>query len=140
MAAKVLALVSPVSLPSGDEVPHIFTRKSRLRPGKFLITGAKRVLQQNLTISRPNDPNRKWSVHRSNLATPLSSTWVQQLRAKLVVANFLNSIATHSVVTPILASKLCRLISIKYSPTAEQLRSSRHAMLATSFRAYLRQA
>jgi hypothetical protein len=39
---------SPVSLSSGDEAPHIFTRKSRLRPGKFLITGAKRVLQQNL--------------------------------------------------------------------------------------------
>jgi hypothetical protein len=38
---------SPVSLSLGDEVPHIFTRKSRLRPGKFLITGAKRVLQQN---------------------------------------------------------------------------------------------
>jgi hypothetical protein len=34
------------SLSSGNEVPHIFTRKSRLRPGKFLITGAKRVLQQ----------------------------------------------------------------------------------------------
>jgi hypothetical protein len=26
-----------VSLSSGDEVPHIFTRKSRLRPGKFLM-------------------------------------------------------------------------------------------------------
>jgi hypothetical protein len=37
-----------MSLSSGDEVPHIFTRKSRLRPGKFLTTGAKRVLQQNL--------------------------------------------------------------------------------------------
>ena len=39
---------SPVSLSSGDEVPHIFTRKSRLRPGEFLITCAKRLLQQNL--------------------------------------------------------------------------------------------
>jgi hypothetical protein len=36
-----------MSLSSGDEVLHIFTRKSRLRPGKFLITGAKRILQQN---------------------------------------------------------------------------------------------
>ena len=27
---------SPVSLSSGDEAPHIFTRKSRLRRGKFL--------------------------------------------------------------------------------------------------------
>src|ERR1700730_7451814 len=39
---------SPVSLSSGDEVPHIFTRKSRLRPKEFLIASAKRLLQQNL--------------------------------------------------------------------------------------------
>ena len=39
---------SPVSLPSGDEVPHIFTRKARLRPREFLISSAKRLLQQNL--------------------------------------------------------------------------------------------
>src|SRR5262249_57967380 len=38
---------SPVSLSSGDEVPHIFTRKSRPQPGEFLIIGAKRLLQQN---------------------------------------------------------------------------------------------
>jgi hypothetical protein len=37
-----------VSLSSGDEVPHIFTRKSRLQPGEFLITSAKRLLQQYL--------------------------------------------------------------------------------------------
>src|SRR5262249_16730427 len=37
---------SPVSLSSGDEVPHIFARKSRLQPGEFLITSAKRLLQQ----------------------------------------------------------------------------------------------
>jgi hypothetical protein len=36
-----------VSLSSGDEVPHIFTRKSRLQPGEFLITSAKRLLQHN---------------------------------------------------------------------------------------------
>src|SRR6516225_5925169 len=39
---------SPVSLSSGDEVPHIFTRKSRLQPGEFLVTSAKRLLQQYL--------------------------------------------------------------------------------------------
>src|SRR5258708_15736414 len=39
---------SPVSLSSGDEVPHIFTRKSRLQPKEILITSAKRLLQQNL--------------------------------------------------------------------------------------------
>src|ERR1700730_17043528 len=37
---------SPVRLPSGDEVPHIFTRNSRVQPGKFLIGSAKRLLQQ----------------------------------------------------------------------------------------------
>jgi hypothetical protein len=41
---------SPVSLSSGNEVPHIFTRKSRLQPGEFLITSAKRLLQQYLPI------------------------------------------------------------------------------------------
>jgi hypothetical protein len=39
---------SPASLSSGNEVPHIFTRKSRLRPKEFLISSAKRLLQQNL--------------------------------------------------------------------------------------------
>ena len=39
---------SPVSLSSGDEVPHIFTRKSRLQLGELLITSAKRLLQHNL--------------------------------------------------------------------------------------------
>jgi hypothetical protein len=39
---------SPASLSSGNEVPHIFTRKSRVRPKEILITSAKRLLQQNL--------------------------------------------------------------------------------------------
>ena len=38
---------SPASLSSGDEVPHIFTRKSRVQPKEILITSAKRLLQQN---------------------------------------------------------------------------------------------
>ena len=38
---------SPVNLTLGDAVPHIFTRKSRLRPLEFLILGAKRLLQHN---------------------------------------------------------------------------------------------
>src|SRR6516165_4658167 len=41
---------SPVSLSSGDEVPHIFTRKSRLQPGEFLIPSGERLLQHNLPI------------------------------------------------------------------------------------------
>src|SRR4029077_18388291 len=39
---------SPASLPSGDEGPHIFTRKSRAQPKEILIASAKRLLQQNL--------------------------------------------------------------------------------------------
>ena len=33
-----------------DEVPHIFTRKPRLRPLEFLILGAKRLLQHNRAL------------------------------------------------------------------------------------------
>jgi hypothetical protein len=36
---------SPVSLSPGDEVPHMFTRKPRLRLGKIVISSAKRLLQ-----------------------------------------------------------------------------------------------
>jgi hypothetical protein len=42
---------SPASLSSGDEVPHIFTRKSRVQPKEILITSAKRLLQQNRHIA-----------------------------------------------------------------------------------------
>jgi hypothetical protein len=38
---------SPASLSSGNEVPHIFTRKSCVQPKEILITSAKRLLQQN---------------------------------------------------------------------------------------------
>jgi hypothetical protein len=40
--------VSPASLSSGNEIPHIFTRKSRVQPKEILIASAKRLLQQNL--------------------------------------------------------------------------------------------
>jgi hypothetical protein len=36
---------SPVSSSQGDEVPHIFIRKPRLRLGKISISTAKRLLQ-----------------------------------------------------------------------------------------------
>src|SRR6202022_1014236 len=39
---------SPASLSSGNGVPHIFTRKSRVQPKKILVTSARRLLQQNL--------------------------------------------------------------------------------------------
>ena len=38
---------SPASLSSGNEVPHIFTRKPRVQPKEILIASAKRLLQQN---------------------------------------------------------------------------------------------
>jgi hypothetical protein len=34
---------SPASLSSSNEVPHIFTRKSRVQPKEILITSAKRL-------------------------------------------------------------------------------------------------
>src|SRR6202011_1020556 len=46
---------SPASLSSGNEVPHMFTRKSRLRPKEFLISSAKRLLQQNLHLATTAD-------------------------------------------------------------------------------------
>jgi hypothetical protein len=42
---------SSASLSSGDEAPHIFTRRSRLKPGEFSITSAKRLLQHNLPLA-----------------------------------------------------------------------------------------
>src|ERR1017187_9276933 len=39
---------SPVSSSLCDEVPHIFIPKSHLEPREFLISSAKRLLQQNL--------------------------------------------------------------------------------------------
>jgi hypothetical protein len=49
--ASITLPKSPVSSSSGDEVPHIFTRKSRLQPGEFLITSAKGLLQQYLPFA-----------------------------------------------------------------------------------------
>jgi hypothetical protein len=50
-----------VSLTLGDAVPHIFTRKSRLRPLEFLILGAKRLLQHNPPKA---DVRSKWGIGR----------------------------------------------------------------------------
>jgi hypothetical protein len=50
MAPRPLAK-PPVSLSRGDEVPHIFIRKSHQRARKILIRSGKRLLQQNLPIA-----------------------------------------------------------------------------------------
>src|SRR5262245_31498634 len=48
--ASVALARSLTSLSSGDEVPYMFTRTSRLWPLELLISSAKRLLQQNLPI------------------------------------------------------------------------------------------
>jgi hypothetical protein len=42
---------SPVSSSLCDEVPHIFIPKSHLEPREFLISSAKRLLQQYLPLA-----------------------------------------------------------------------------------------
>jgi hypothetical protein len=42
LAAAALSK-SPVSLTLGDEAPHVFIRKQRLRPSEFFLIGAKRL-------------------------------------------------------------------------------------------------
>src|SRR6476659_2676934 len=68
---------SPASLSSGDEVPHIFTRKSRVQPKDILITSAKRLLQQYLpqadicsaaNSSLIRSPHRRGAGSRSELS------------------------------------------------------------------------
>ena len=70
-AASITLPRSTVSLALGDEVPRISTRKSRPRPGEFLISGAKTLLQQyrpeseahqaaaNIRLSRYSGPMRR---------------------------------------------------------------------------------
>jgi|SRR6266540_4842972 hypothetical protein len=62
---------SPVSLSSGDEVPRIFTRKSRLQPGEFLITSAKRLLQQYLPVGEVQSQGRVVKQGRCERPTAL---------------------------------------------------------------------
>jgi hypothetical protein len=65
----------PVSSSLCDEVPHIFIPKSHLEPREFLISSAKRLLQQYLPLA--NIPNclerpirwRVYNLHRRFFAT-----------------------------------------------------------------------
>src|SRR5260370_31693697 len=66
---------SPVSLSSGDEVPHIFTRKSRLQPGEFLISSAKRLLQQYLPVGDIRSAKiRRYSMTSSTCASKIGES------------------------------------------------------------------
>jgi hypothetical protein len=48
---------SPVSSSLCDEVPHIFIPKSHLEPREFLISSAKRLLQQYRHLADIPDPD-----------------------------------------------------------------------------------
>jgi hypothetical protein len=65
----------PVSLSSGDEAPHIFTRKSRLQPGEFWITSAQRLLQQYLPLADScSAAKRAYSITSVARASSVGST------------------------------------------------------------------
>src|ERR1019366_3610009 len=59
---------SPVSSSLCNEVPHIFIPKSHLEPREFLISSAKRLLQQNRTIA---DKGGFWAAMVCPLMTQL---------------------------------------------------------------------
>src|SRR3984893_10336067 len=63
--ASITLARSPVSLSSGDEVPHISTRNSRLRSGEFLITSAKRLFQQHRSKPEITAPHHWHPLHSS---------------------------------------------------------------------------
>src|ERR1039458_10270998 len=58
-----------------DEVPHIFIQKSHLEPREFLISSAKRLLQQYRTLADKPSPTK---IHRlSALVGALASLFEQ---------------------------------------------------------------
>src|ERR1700737_4125044 len=59
MAPRPLAK-PPVSFSLGDEVPHIFIRKSHQRPRKILISGGKRLFQQHRPLCDIGCALRQW--------------------------------------------------------------------------------
>jgi hypothetical protein len=71
-----------MSLTQGDEVPHVLTRKSRLQPAEFLITSAKRLLQQNLPGAAESNCSKAapYSI-TSTAATPLRSPTISATNA-----------------------------------------------------------
>jgi hypothetical protein len=71
-----------MSLTQGDEVPHVLTRKSRQQPEEFLITSAKRLLQQNLPKSGREQLQHgsPYSI-TSSATTPLHSPTISATNA-----------------------------------------------------------
>jgi hypothetical protein len=85
--ASIALPKSLVNSSSGDEVPHIFTRKSRLQPGQFLITSAKRLLQQYLPIAtqRAAAPTRYESLSIRAITGLPCEAYVPFARLRLVM-------------------------------------------------------
>jgi hypothetical protein len=83
-----------MSISSGDEVPHIFTRKSRLRPGEFLITSAKRLLQQNLHWAAP--PGRQLSRRVLDGNRTIPGHWNSSEPRRLTPSLVRTSLLTHT--------------------------------------------
>jgi hypothetical protein len=57
---------SPVSFSPGNEVPHIFTQKSRQQPIKILVSSGKALLQQNRPVCEISRTCKKESGHWDN--------------------------------------------------------------------------
>jgi|SRR5580704_19063452 hypothetical protein len=60
--------------------PRIFTRKSRLQPKEFLISSAKRLLQQNLPIAGKTRGTAKNAARRPAVTAVLWSRYAVRRR------------------------------------------------------------
>src|SRR4029077_17725423 len=57
-------------LSSRNEVPHIFTRKSRVQPKEILIASAKRLFQQHRSKSAPTARQARVRSWRKEQTSP----------------------------------------------------------------------
>jgi hypothetical protein len=64
---------SPVSLSPGNEVPHIFTQKSRQQPRKILVSSGRALLQQNRPVCEISRTCKKGAGHCGNADSIRSS-------------------------------------------------------------------
>jgi len=91
LVASVTLPRSPVSFSSSDEVPHIFTRKSRLQPAEFLIACAKKTFATISASSRHMQCNKKHRYSISSLARRRNASGIVKLRALAVVRLMMRS-------------------------------------------------
>jgi hypothetical protein len=83
-----------VSLSSGDEVPHIFTRNSRLRSGEFLITSAKRLFQRHRSKAPIASLARPSADIRSSPKPDADDPGIPSVRGRRAYCGFAGSPAT----------------------------------------------